>query len=364
MQPITFTNGNRIFTPAAQSQQPLELTDLNGDGEIDILDAAIIASNQSNPGGIVIVNPPPPTIDDPFSTIDPVSEPQYCTDPGIITTGCNSVYNVDGTINWPPAPEDPLFCPNGKVRGFAYIAETNSIGYISECTCAEADSAVHAANILLAFIGPGKKSAKTAAKQALLRTIATAEDSLQNAIKYRSFLDRMLQATYEGGRALQKNIDYLLVIIKDAEDRLRDGISPTTGKAYSPADLQMFRNMIAQAYRKLDPLLDQQRRDIDTIGRINNEISKFDALIAKFQGIKDATKPLLDNLDKLDPETWIGIMMTGLVPIGQFFVPKFCGSGSELNETCECVPISSGSYSTSYTNNIKISSEYNLIESL
>lgn len=362
MQPITFTNGARIFTPTAQAQASNELTDINGDGVIDILDAALL---NSNPGGITIINPPTPTLeDDEFSTTDTAITPQYCTDPGIITTGCNSVYNVDGTINWPPAPEDPLFCPNGKVRGFAYIAETNSIGYISECTCAEADSAVHAANIFLAFIGPGKKSAKTAAKQALIRTIATAEDSLQNAIKYRSFLDRMLQATYEGGRALQKNIDKLREIIKKAEDRLSTGISPTTGKAYSPEELQKFRNMITNGNRQLNPLLGEQARDQMTIARINNEISKFDALIAKFQGIKDATKPLLDNLDKLDPEAWVGIMMTGLVPIGQFFVPKFCGSGSELNETCECVPISSGSYSTSYTNNIKISSEYNLIESL
>lgn len=87
MSDFTFTNGSRIFTPQKPPAQP-ELGDVNGDGEIDILDAADVTSIAltdlnndgvidildaaeflaQGPGGIEIIsvtNPKPP-VEDPF----------------------------------------------------------------------------------------------------------------------------------------------------------------------------------------------------------------------------------------------------------------------------------------------------------
>lgn len=87
MSDFTFTNGSRIFTPQKPPAPP-ELGDVNGDGEIDILDAADVTSIAltdlnndgvidildaaeflaQGPGGIEIIsvtNPKPP-VEDPF----------------------------------------------------------------------------------------------------------------------------------------------------------------------------------------------------------------------------------------------------------------------------------------------------------
>lgn len=362
MQPITFTNGNRIFTPSVQSQQALELTDLNGDGEIDILDAAIIASNQSNPGGIVIVNPPPPTIDDPFTPDVPFVEPQYCIeDSGIITTGCSSVYNSDGTINYPPAPEDPFFCPNGQVRGLSYDAESNSLRYISECTCPEPDSAVHAANILLVFAGggAGKNAGKKITKTACIKAITAAEDAIHVTKKRALFLKRMNEATYDASRIYEPHIKELEALIKSTKAKMADGLPHTI------AEIRDSQRQIDFWEREKNKMLNWIKRDNDTMAKIEEELRNLTKMLNQYQDVIDEWNQLLDALNNYDPERLLGILMTGLLPLGQFFVPKFCGAGSRINkETCECVPTSSGSYSISYTNNINISSGYNLIESL
>lgn len=361
MQPISFTNGSRIFTPSAQSQQ-IELTDLNGDGEIDILDVAMLTSD---PGGIINVPPPvisPPTIPADFEVPYVFNEPQYCVEqPGIITTGCNSIYGVDGVVDLPDGPIPSLFCEGNKVRGFAYVPEVNGFRWIDECSCPEEKSNVNATDIAAIFIGgTTKNAAKQGAKEGLIRTIATAEDNLQNAVKYRKFLDNTLEATLKGAKEFEKAQSETIKRIAAMREAIVTGINPINGRKCSDDILKRLPAAIAREEKELNKIQNYLSRDTTTLVRIKDEMARFDSLIASFQGAKDQAKKLLNDLDHFDPARWV----SALIPLTQFFVPKFCGGGAELNDECNCVPTSSGSYSTSYTNKIVIPPGYSIIESL
>lgn len=364
MQPISFTNGSRIFTPTypAQSQQ-VELTDLNGDGEIDILDASLIVSN---PGGIPSVDPPPfevPTISltDNLDVVNKFVEPQYCINDGIIVTGCNSIYNADGTINLPDGPIPSLFCEGQKVRGFAYVPEVNGLRWIDECTCPEDKSNVNATDIAAIFIGgTTKNAAKKTAKEALIRARAAAEDNLKNAIDYRKLLDDALKAIIDAMKQYEKNAKDLEKAISDLKKAALTGVHPVTGKPIPPGMAPKIPAALQKLEKELAAVNASLSRDAQSLITIKNEMAHFDSLIANYKAAKDQAKQLLDDLDHFDPARWV----SALIPLTQFFVAKFCGEGAELNDECECVPRSSGSYSSSYTNNIAIPSGYNLIESL
>lgn len=393
MNPITFTNGSKIFT--SQSSPPqlgdvnndgtidildagdvnaFQLTDLNGDGVIDVLDASEYLSNPPPSVTVPPTVPPPddsniwPDSDNIPPTLSTYIDPQVCEEtpseprftfsngtssPGIITTGCNSIYNVDGEIIWPEwPPVDPFFCPEGQARGWKFVPETGEVRYTSDCTCAESDSTVHAASIFLALFGPAKTNGKKVAKEVIGRTIATAEDSLKNATKYRKFLDGILEATLKAISQYQKAQRDTVERIGAMQEAMITGINRINGKKCSESILKRLPAAIELEHKSLAQLERYLIRDEQTIARVKNEMAKFDALIAKFQGAVDKGKSLLGDLDHFDPETWITIMMGALIPIGQFLVPKECASNQFLDEECNCVnrPIVSGSYSYSNLN--------------
>lgn len=388
MSDITFINGVRIFTPQQPASNAVpNITDFNDDGLIDILDVAEYLA--AGPGGI----PNQPQTDKDTIYVDPDEDlsnittlsldgPDYCEDvspeprftftnggtPGIITTGCNSVYNVDGTINWPQWNEaDPIFCPEGKARGLTF--DGSSLKYTSECTCvAGGDATFHVGSIMTAIFGGigGKtpKAAKAAAKQVISRTIATAEDSLQAAVKYRKFLDGMLEATEKAGKVYSKDLGELLEKIKVAKEKLAKGISTKTGVPFTENQKRIVANNIIKAEKYADQLIRYLERDRIGVERILDEMKKFDALIAKYKGVADEAKKLVEKLEQfnVDIEQWLNGALMVLIPVGQFLVPKYCPDNQQLDEECNCVPISSGFF-PSYTT-LELPNGYTIIESL
>ena len=387
MSDITFTNGIRVFTP----QQPASnaqstISDFNNDGIIDILDVAEYLA--AGPGGI----PNQPTTENPPS-VDPdedlsdlvvltLNGPSYCEDssselgftfpdPSIITTGCNSIYNVDGTIDWPEwNPEDPIFCPEGKARGLTF--DGSSLKYTSECTCvAGGDATFHVGSIMTAIFGGvgGKtpKAAKAAAKQVISRTISTAEDSLRAATKYRKFLDGMLEATDQAAKTYVKALEKVQAMIRSVKRKIERGFSERTGEKYTEKQIRIFELAVERAEKYADQLIRYLERDKIGVERILNEMKKFDDLIAKYKGVADEAKKLVTRLDQfnVDIESWLNGALMVLIPVGQFLVPKYCPSNQQLDANCNCVdkpPIVSGSYS-SYTT-MYMPDGYLIIESL
>lgn len=386
MQPITFTNGARIFTNSyaptpslgdinndgvvdildVSEVNSINLTDLNNDGVIDILD---VAEYNSNPGGIPDVDPDPTfDFDSDFDDIinnppvlPPIRDITFCEElsppqtksrvrfsnggvsPGIITTGCNSIPNVDGVIIWPEWFENPnavpdtFFCPPGKARGFVYNAQTGGVGYTDECTCYETDSLVSAAEVAMVFIGPLRNGAKGAAKQALSRTIATAEDSLKNAIKYKTFLEGMLKSLLDNIANYKKISESRQRTLNAMKETLRTGVNPINGRRAPPGIMEKLPKAIEDLENYLNGLAREYLNDTQNLERVTEEIKRFEGIISYFKGIVEKTKPLLDDLDHFDPAKWVSLFIGALLPISQFLVPKECGSPFVLNDECECV---------------------------
>lgn len=417
MQPITFTNGSRVYTSQNPQSPPPQLVDLNGDGEIDILDAAEATSLNLNdfnqdgiideidiaillsgegPGGVIVDPPPPPTPPadpvwpDPYiiptpedTKINPVycetvdtSEPRFTfsngsnfNNSGIITTGCNSIYTVDGDVNWPDWPaEDPLFCPEGKARGWEFDAEAGTVRYTDECKCTEANSAVHAGSLFLALFGGGKtETGKKVAKTIVTKTLSAAEQALESALKYKKFLDDMLESTIRAmtsSAKLAAENKRKLDLIRQA---MQTGVHPITGKQIPPE----IANKLADAAKTLEQAVYRYEREVlgdnISIGKIKDKIAAYDALIAQYRDAVEKSKGLIGDLDHFNPENWINGLLMALIPLGQFLVPKYCASNQELDENCNCVnkPIVSGSYSYSSLNSLSAKAlGYNTIESL
>jgi hypothetical protein len=409
MSDIHYLYGSRIQTPSTANNNQVQLGDTNNDGVIDILDAGDVTSgliwDANNDGTIDILdaaeilanggipnNPvsppntsytnlsddellalPGPTISDPVICSDNSStEPRFTFNTngspgGIITTGCNSIYNVDGTIDWPEGifdEDNPFFCPEGKMRGFSYDG-TGGVSYQDQCTCIEAGVGAAEIAMLGFFGGPGKDGAKDAAKKVLKRTIATAEDSLEKAMKYKNFLQRTIDALFAEGKKLVDQLIKTDELLKDIDNRLEKGISRTTGLPYTPEQIAKFERYYEKALSErmdLDMALKQHK---STIERMQEEMKRFDDIIAAAKKTMENMKPLIDGLDHFDPEKWVSIIFGTLVPISQFFVPKECASNQELDDECNCVdkPIVSGSYSPSNLN-LQIPNNYNIVESL
>jgi hypothetical protein len=403
MSDIHYLYGSRIQTPSTANNNQVQLGDTNNDGVIDILDAGDVTSgliwDANNDGTIDILDAAeinanggiPNTsiitnVDTENDLLKPFSivKPDYCTEqppseprftfntqngsPGIITTGCNSIYNVDGTINWPPNefddPDNPFFCPEGKMRGFCYDG-TGGVSYQDQCTCVEAGVGAAQIAMLGFFGGPGKDAGKNAAKQVLKRTIATAEDSLEKALKYRRFLDTMLESALNGKKTFEKAAADLYKRISALKQAQATGFHPSTGEKVPTEMIPKLQPAIDLLERELRITYSYLATDAATIEKIIEEMKRFDDIIAAAKKTMDNMKPLLDDLDHFDPEKWISLIFGTLVPISQFFVPKECASNQELDDECNCVnkPIVSGSYSPSNLN-LQIPNNYNIVESL
>lgn len=381
MSDFTFTNGSRIFTPQNPPAPP-ELGDVNGDGEIDILDAADVTSinltdlNQDGtidvldaaiflsgegPGGIII-NVPPPTITPP----DPFSNPKTCPEGqeltiipignGITTTGCTSIPTE------PPIPgvgQEPWSCPPGKVRGFGFdydnpvVVPGSVIGNpqvvypikLFGCTCAEANVNVAEVAVLIASAAwaVSRKAAKAAIEQALIQ-----------AHKYKDELNSTLQKCF-------KRIDRINLEIGKwdnmAED-IRLAIDDFDPNFDSPAVLKELQINLRNAEAKKGTAV-VERMATNTV--INNTTTLLDEVVAR---INDLLKSLDELLTVTDPTALATFLLGSYLPIN-FIVPKECGDYSRLDDQCNCVPISSGSYSySSLTNQNFKNKDYTIIENL
>jgi len=385
--PIFYKKDQIIHVSATAAEAPAVIRyDTNLDGVIDIIDDAnIYAGWDTNDDGVIdildwsniyagdafIVDNPPdsdfepnPELDDIINNpliIPPITEITFCEEssstqtksrvrfsgvgfsPGIITTGCNSIPNIDGTIIWPDwfenpdAVSDPFFCPPGKARGFVYNAQTGTVGYTNECTCYDKDSLVSATELAMVFIGPIRDGAKGAAKQALGKTIHAAEESLENALKYKKLLEGLLTSIRETIQNLRDANDKLVKRISRLSDALKTGIDPVTGKKMSPDQMSQIPGRIEQLVKQLDGVVKDLMKKDSEKERIKAEIARFEGIISYFKGIAEKAKPVLDNLDHFDPANWVVLFMGALVPISQFLVPKECGYPLVLNDQCECV---------------------------
>jgi hypothetical protein len=376
---ITFSNGSRVFTPTNPPSAPqlgdvnndgeidildagdvnaFQLTDVNNDGVIDILDAAEVLAQ--GPGGI-IVNVPPPTLTPP----NPFDSPKTCPEGqeltiipignGITTTGCTSIPTE------PPIPgigQDPWTCPPGKVRGFGFDYDNPVVvpGFIGTpqvvypiklfgCTCAEASVNVAEVAVLIASAAwvASRKAAKAGIEQALIQ-----------ANKYKDELNSSLQKCF-------KRIDRVNLEIgkwDDIAEDIRLAIDDFDPNFESPAVLKELQIDLRNAEAKKGTAVVER---MATNLAINNITTLLDQVMAR---INDLLKSLDELLTVTDPSALATLILGGLLPIN-FIVPKECGDFSRLDDQCNCVPISSGSYSYSSLTNYNFKNkDYTIIENL
>lgn len=363
MQPITFTNGNRIFTPSVQSQQAPELTDLNGDGEIDILDAALLSSS---PGGIPIINVPPPTITPPICPKG--YEPSIISSGGIIITGCNPIPNVDGTVDLPDTPVFIQGCESPRVQGytldFENPIESAVFGTyyplkITDCVCPETNvNMIEILSLLISLYRAGRKAADDLVRFLAARRLAQFENKLPSMIDYIAYINKVIFEADELVKAAKKRL-------KEKKDNLTNflynypktyDISEPNTKYFYENTLKLLGNAVTQEEKFIKKFEDVIRSAEIKLKEAQELMSYY---MEQIRLLKEFLSTLLDSLDEL---AWATLIVSQLVHV-RFVIPKFCGAGTRLNEQCECVPISSGSYSSSYTNNIKTLLGYNVIES-
>jgi len=351
---IHYIYGSRIQTPSTVNNAQVELGDANNDGIIDILDAAEILANGGIPN-----SPSPPTI-----TLNPFDSPKTCPEGqeltiipignGITTTGCTSIPTE------PPIPgigQDPWTCPPGKVRGFGFdydnpIAVPGSmignpqIVYpikLFGCTCAEASVNVAVVAVLIASAAwvASRKAAKAGIEQALIQ-----------ANKYKDELNSTLQKCF-------KRIDRVNLEIgkwDDIAEDIRLAIDDFDPNFESPAVLKELQIDLRNAEAKKGTAV-VERMATNLV--INNTTTLLDQVMAR---INDLLKSLDELLTVTDPSALATLILGGLLPIN-FIVPKECGDFSRLDDQCNCVPISSGSYSPTSLN-LQIPQGYNIIENL
>ena len=353
MSDITFINGVRVYTPQkpASKDAPFTLTDLNNDGIIDILDAAEYLAN--GPGGI-ITTVPPPTIDPPKTCPEGQELTIIQISPGITTTGCNSIPTR------PPIPaigQDPFFCPPGKVRGFG-IDYDNPItlpgSMISSprtvypfklfgCVCPEASVNPVEIGVLVA-------TAAWAVSRKIIKEWI--EQALIQANKYKDEINDALRAAFKRQGELDLEVARFAKKYEDIQLEI-DDFDPTF---QSPTVLKSLRVDLANAF-EWKAAAANNRMSNNVI--INNLTKTVDLAVAR---VNDLLKSLNDLLTITDPTAIATLLLGGLFPIN-FIVPKDCGSYSTLDENCNCVPISSGSAFSSYTN-MYMPDGYLIIESL
>lgn len=386
MQPVTFTNGSRIFTPSAPQLGDVNgdgvidildasdstgnnITDLNGDGIIDILD---VAETVSNPGGIINVPPPVITPEDPFFFPKTCPEGQELTvithGPGIITTGCNAITNTDGIVDFPENTAeylntitnllDEAICDNPKVRGFTiqYDEQGNFEGfYITDCVCPEAGVSTLE---VLENIGGTLVAAK--------RILNAARPFVSGILsKLTSRLNTTLSLLWRTDGELVKlseKITNKSTIISNITNQIK-ALDPNLPK--NKFKIAQLTNRLKELESEVDVLATDYNRYAGGYSNIEAASNKLYDVIGRIRdsGIFQGT-PLLEGPGSALQTLSIvyGALYLTADSIGMnFVVPKFCGRGVRLDNSCNCVPISSGSYQSSYTS---IPSGYNVIESL
>ena len=373
---ITFSNGSRVFTPTNPPSAPqlgdvnndgeidildagdvnaFQLTDVNNDGVIDILDAAEVLAN--GPGGVPTIPPPTLTPPNPFDSPKTCPEGQALTiipiGNGLTTTGCTSIPTE------PPIPgigpeDNPLFCPPGKVRGFGFDYGNPieiggvTVGYplilMGECTCAEAS--VNLAELAATIGTLGYVAVRKKIRDGLLKTINDQEvqklkiyDNIKEAEKRLELVDKNLED-------MKLNIE----ILKAKIDR--------DGPDLSYPELRSLKIELRESEAQYTSAVIQWREDSLALGDKSLQIDLCNEYITMaLQG--------LENLEKItDPSAMATLLLGGLLPIN-FIVPKECGAFSTLDDECNCVPISSGSYSYSSLTNYNFKNkDYSIIENL
>jgi hypothetical protein len=367
---ITFTNGSRVFTPTNPPSAP-QLGDVNNDGEIDILDAGDVNSFQltdinndgvidlldaaeilaQGPGGVT-TTVPPPTLTPP----NPFENPKTCPPGqtlqiipignGLVTTGCNSIPSLPPTEGVGPGPDDnPFFCPEGKVRGFGPDAVTGELTFFN-CVCP--DASVNIAEIITIIGGAGYGAARKFIIGRLRADIAQAlarinelMQNLENIISRQNELDNLIKQWDE--------------FVNGINQQLRN-LSP-----YDPNYIikkQEYEASLRNLYKLQQEGIDAKAH-VDYLHDLSK--TKISNLENKIREYENAINLILNAID---PSAIITAFLGSFLPIN-FIVPKYCGDFSRLDDQCNCVPISSGSYSySSLTNESFKNKHYTIIENL
>jgi hypothetical protein len=367
---IHYIYGSRIQTPSTVNNAQVELGDTNNDGVIDILDAGEVTSGSiwdANNDGIIDIldaaeilanggipnSPSPPTI-----TLNPFDSPKTCPEGqvltiipignGITTTGCTSIPTQ------PPIPgigQESWICPPGKVRGFVLdydSAAIEELGYVpikfnGECTCAEAS--VNVAEIVVLIGTAGYAAARKSIRNGIL-------NELGYFYQIKEEYNTLIKDSW-------KIIDQVISDIKQLDNKIlkiRIEIHTFDPTIKNPAILKELeidlRNELAKKSEK-ERYLNEYNEYIDALTRkIDSASFWIQMLLAKLEDLSTIT----------DPTALVTLFLGSLLPIN-WIVPKECGSYSQLDENCNCVPISSGSYSPTSLN-LQIPQGYNIIENL
>jgi hypothetical protein len=388
---ITFSNGSRVFTPTNPPSAPqlgdvnndgeidildagdvnaFQLTDVNNDGVIDILDAAEVLAQ--GPGGVTTV--PPPTLTPP----NPFDNPKTCPPGqtltiipignGLTTTGCTSIPSLPPTDG--VAPVDGYFCEAPKVLGFGINYETGYPRY-EGCVCAEAS--VNIADVVLT-IGAGYLAWRKALADSLRSQIANINKAIDTNTKAITSADNMIKYFLDQEKSIQNKIDELRQSIRNGDDNV-----DWTGKPKQVC----FENGTCFEGRTNGDLVNILRDSIDRLRggtgggsglepEKNMNLNFWENELARATNLLDANKGVLKNLqdalnnllNAADPTALVTAFGARMIPIS-FVVPKECGAFSRLDDQCNCVPISSGSYSySSLTNQSFKNKDYTIIENL
>ena len=384
---IYYLYGSRIQTPSTVNNAQVELGDTNNDGVIDIMDAGDVQSGliwDANDDGIIDIldaaeilanggipntPPPPPVINpNPFTgsnpTICPPGEELKFTPigNGITITGCSSIPSqppIDGI-----APVDGYSCKAPKVLGFGIDYETGYPRY-EGCVCP--DASVNIADVILT-LGSGYLAWRKGLADNLRRQIARAEDLLEKNYEKLQDINHIIDNMYDYQKHQTDLINELKRKVANGDNNLDWNGKPkefclspgicAPGRTYE--DLIKDMEYQLEKYMNGDPtsttgkngvVYQEKTRDllIDTINRDRGIL----------QGLIDSLNALLNAAD---PAALATAYLARLIPIN-FVVPKECGAFSRLNENCDCVPISSGSYSPTSLN-LQIPQGYNIIENL